>query len=106
MTLSVAGSGGREYLTRVQALVREQGLSERIEFLGKIPTGDMPEIYKVHDVLVSPSTRPEGLPLNMVEVLLAGCAVLTTGSGGALSSLAWLGCQCSPRTMRRRWASY
>ena len=71
-------------MTRVQALVHKQGLSERIEFLGKITTGDMPEIYKVHDVLVSPSTRQEGLPLNMVEALLAGCAVLTTGSGGAL----------------------
>jgi glycosyltransferase involved in cell wall biosynthesis len=44
----------------------------------------MPHIYKQHDVLVFPSTRPEGLPLTMVEAMLAGCAVLTTGSGGAM----------------------
>jgi glycosyltransferase involved in cell wall biosynthesis len=28
--------------------------------------------------------RDEGLPLTMVEAMLAGCAVITTGSGGAM----------------------
>jgi glycosyltransferase involved in cell wall biosynthesis len=44
----------------------------------------MPRIYEEHDVLVFPSIRDEGLPLTMVEAMLAVCAVLTTGSGGAL----------------------
>jgi len=44
----------------------------------------MPEVYKTHDILVFVSTREEGLPLVMVEAMLAGCAVLTTGSGGAI----------------------
>jgi glycosyltransferase involved in cell wall biosynthesis len=44
----------------------------------------MPDVYKEHDILVFLSTREEGLPLVMVEAMLAGCAVLTTGSGGAI----------------------
>jgi len=44
----------------------------------------MPDVYKGHDILVFLSTREEGLPLVMVEAMLAGCAVLTTGSGGAI----------------------
>ena len=44
----------------------------------------MASIYKEHDVLVFPSMRDEGLPLTMVEAMLAGCAVVTTGSGGAM----------------------
>jgi glycosyltransferase involved in cell wall biosynthesis len=44
----------------------------------------MPEIYRSHDVLISPSLRKEGLPLSMVEAMLSGCAVVSTGSGGAI----------------------
>lgn len=44
----------------------------------------MPDVYKEHDILVFLSTREEGFPLVMVEAMLAGCAVLTTGSGGAI----------------------
>jgi glycosyltransferase involved in cell wall biosynthesis len=44
----------------------------------------MPRLYKEHDLLVFPSMRDEGLPLTMVEAMLAGCAVVTTGSGGAM----------------------
>jgi glycosyltransferase involved in cell wall biosynthesis len=38
----------------------------------------MPRPYKEHDVLVFPSIKDEGLPLTIVEAILAGCAVLTT----------------------------
>ena len=44
----------------------------------------MPDVYKEHGILVFLSTREEGLPLVMVEAIPAGCAVLTTGSGGAI----------------------
>jgi glycosyltransferase involved in cell wall biosynthesis len=44
----------------------------------------MPQVYKTNDVLIFSSIRDEGLPLTMVEAMLAGCAVVTTGSGGAM----------------------
>ena len=85
--LSVAGpteGAYRSYYDRVVRRVEELGLSKQITFLGKVDHDRMPEIYKSHDLLVFLSTREEGLPLVMVEAMLAGCAVLTTGSGGAM----------------------
>lgn len=84
VTLSVAGHSPSNYFTDIKARVQASGLSNCVSFPGQIPHEHMPHIYKQHDVLVFPSTRQEGLPLTMVEAMLAGCAVLTTGSGGAM----------------------
>ena len=84
LSLSVAGNGPADYLKRIKAQVEQLRLGNCVAFHGKIAHDQMPRIYKEHDVLVFPSIRDEGLPLTMVEAMLAGCAVLTTGSGGAL----------------------
>lgn len=84
LMLSVAGHNSSSYLRDVKARVQALGIMGCVTFLGNIPHEEMPLIYKRHDVLVFPSTRPEGLPLTMVEAMLAGCAVLTAGSGGAM----------------------
>lgn len=83
MSLSVAGHSPGEYFEGVQSRVKELGLEGCITFLGKVPHDRMPDVYKEHDILLFMSTREEGLPLVMVEAMLAGCAVITTGSGGA-----------------------
>jgi glycogen(starch) synthase len=87
LTLSVAGAttgAYREYHQRVLQRIEELGLVGVVTFLGKVPHSDMADVYKSHDLLVFLSTREEGLPLVMVEAMLAGCAVITTGSGGAI----------------------
>jgi glycogen synthase len=84
LTLSVAGDNPGEYLDGIRGRVQELGLTGAVTFLGKVPHDRMPDVYKSHDILVFVSTREEGLPLVMVEAMLAGCAVLTTGSGGAI----------------------
>jgi spore coat protein SA len=84
MTLSVAGVGQAAYERSVTEQVETLRLNDCVTFLGKVPHGDMPRLYKGHDLLVFPSMRDEGLPLTMVEAMLAGCAVVTTGSGGAM----------------------
>lgn len=84
IVLSVAGAGQESYECEVRAQVEAHHLAECVVFLGKVPHGDMPRLYKGHDLLVFPSMRDEGLPLTMVEAMLAGCAVVTTGSGGAM----------------------
>lgn len=84
IVLSVAGGGQEEYERQVKAQVEALRLTERVTFLGRVPHGDMPGLYERHDLLVFPSMRDEGLPLTMVEAMLAGCAVVTTGSGGAM----------------------
>lgn len=84
VTLSVAGNGPTRYVTDVKERVRALGLGGSVVHLGKLPRERMPAVYREHDVLLFPSVRQEGLPLAMVEAMLAGCAVLTTGSGGAM----------------------
>jgi len=84
LRLSVAGTGPADYLKRIKTQVEQLHLGNCVAFHGKIAHDHMPRIYKENDVLVFPSIRDEGLPLTMVEAMLAGCAVLTTGSGGAM----------------------
>jgi glycosyltransferase involved in cell wall biosynthesis len=84
LTLSVAGDGPPDYLERLKTEVEALGLTDCVSFLGKVPHGQMAKIYREHDVLIFTSTRQEGLGFVMVEAMLAGCAVITTGSGGAM----------------------
>ena len=84
-TLTIVGEAYQpRYQLSMQEQVRALGLSEKIVFLGKKTYEEMPAIYRSHDVLIAPSLRKEGLPLSMVEAMLSGCAVVTTGSGGAM----------------------
>jgi glycogen synthase len=84
LKLSIAGPTTSEYFSQIQTQVEKNGLGDCVEILGKVSHDQMPEVYLQHDVLVFPSMRDEGLPLTMVEAMMAGCAVLTTGSGGAM----------------------
>lgn len=81
--VGVATGDHRPYYQRVVERVGELGLTNVVKLVGKVGHDQMAQIYKAHDLLVFPSTRGEGLPLVMAEAMVAGCAVITTGSGGA-----------------------
>ena len=84
--LSVADSGApsnSRYVKDIHTRIHRLGLSKRVFYLGKIPHDDMPRIYQEHHILVFASTLPEGLGLVTLEAMSAGCAVISTGSGGA-----------------------
>lgn len=86
VSLTVVGEATgvyRPYYQRIVDRVEELRLSNRVTLVGKIGHDQMAQVYKEHDLLVFPSTRGEGLPLVMAEAMIAGCAVITTGSGGA-----------------------
>jgi glycogen(starch) synthase len=83
--LTVAGdSFDINYQRRVRESARVLGVSDIVKFVGKKNYQEMPGVYRSHDVLIAPSLRKEGLPLSMAEAMLSGCAVVTTGSGGAM----------------------
>jgi glycogen synthase len=85
--LSIAQSGPHrptEYVEQVKKRIHELHLNGNVTFLGKIQHNEMPEIYRHHDVLIFASTRREGLGMVVLEAMCAGCAVITTGSGGAI----------------------
>jgi glycosyltransferase involved in cell wall biosynthesis len=81
--LTVAGGGQDAYVSKVKAQVRSAGLTDRVSFMGKVSHVELPAVYKSHDVFVFASSRQEGFGFVVVEAMLAGCAVLTTGSGGS-----------------------
>src|ERR1043166_6523915 len=68
----------------LRASIEQLGLVNTVHFLGRIPHQAMPGVYGAHHVLISATTRAEGLPMAMMEAMCAGCAVVTTGSGGAM----------------------
>jgi glycosyltransferase involved in cell wall biosynthesis len=77
--LLLAGDGGlRESL---EALSRELGLSEQVQFLGLVR--DMPEFLRSIDLSVLPSVEAEGLPLTILEAMATGLPVVATDVAGA-----------------------
>jgi len=61
-TLKVAGDG--HDAPRLQRLCRQLGLSDRVEFLGRVDRGRMDELYRDSAIVVAPSVWPE--PFGMV----------------------------------------
>ena len=70
------GVGCTTYLTN---LVRENGLENNVEFLGY--TLELNKYYNISDCLVACSFR-EGLPLNVIEAMLCGDAVVASNNRG------------------------
>ena len=75
---------GSKYLQELKIKVHNGQLSNNVTFLGKKIYHELPEIYRAHDVLIAPTTLEEGFGRNLVEGMLSGCAVVTTGSGGTM----------------------
>ncbi len=71
------------YYQSLNEKVANNNLGRLVVFEGQQPYEKMPEIYAKHDIMIFPSTRPEGLPLSMTEAMMSGCCILTNGSGGA-----------------------
>jgi glycosyltransferase involved in cell wall biosynthesis len=63
----------------LQALARSLGVDDRVEFLGFRP--DVRELVRQCDLFVLPSLD-EGLPLSVLEAMMAGKPVVATRAGG------------------------
>lgn len=64
---------------RLEELVHAKGLHQQIQFLGE--RHDVPAILKASDIFVL-SSRWEGMPLTVIEAMLAGLPVIATRVGG------------------------
>lgn len=69
----IAGAGRDEPALR--DFVRRQGL-ERVRLLGPVPRGRLIDLVRAADLVAQVGTRPEGLPLIVLEALCLGCPVL------------------------------
>ena len=75
--LAVAGRGEQEPVLR--SLARENGIIDRVHFLGF--RDDVPDLLAAADVFALPS-RSEGLPLALLEAMFAGRPVIASAVGG------------------------
>lgn len=75
--LFIAGNGPE--LDNLTNLVKENGLENNVEFLGY--TLELNKYFNVADCLVACSFR-EGLPLNVIEAMLCGNAVVASNNRG------------------------
>jgi glycosyltransferase involved in cell wall biosynthesis len=77
VTVSFYGSG--DNLESLQRLSRLLGVEDRVRFCGH--TNDIDKVWKTHHALVLTS-RYEGLPIALVEAMLAGRPAIVTRVGG------------------------
>lgn len=79
--LVIVGSGPEEASLRAQA--EEEGLSNRVRFVGRVSVEDLPRYYAVSSFVASPSqNRLEGFGLTAVEAMACGRPVLVADMPG------------------------
>jgi glycosyltransferase involved in cell wall biosynthesis len=74
--LALAGRG--ELTAELQSLAWEEGIAERVHFLGL--RSDIPNLLAAADIFVMPSLA-EGLPLALLEAMFAGRPIVATTVG-------------------------
>jgi len=77
--LIVAGSGPERQ--RLAALAARLGVSEAVEFVGRVDNVDMPKLYETADVAINPSTV-DNMPNSLLEAFACGVPVVSTNVGG------------------------
>jgi glycosyltransferase involved in cell wall biosynthesis len=77
--VAIAGGRGGDERPRLEKFAQEHGISERVHILTH--RDDIPDLQAAADVFVMPSLW-EGLPLALLEALLAGTAVIASRCSG------------------------
>ena len=68
---------GREK-KRLLSIVKRLNLEDKVTFVGAIPYTELPKYYQMSDVILFPTLRMEGAPLNILEALSVGIPVVAS----------------------------
>lgn len=71
-----------EYYRKLEGLVGEHQLTQRVKFLGQVSPEHIPQVLKDHHVLLVPSVWREPFGRVVLEGMAAGLVVVGTGQGG------------------------
>jgi len=66
---------------KLKTLARQDGVEERVRFLGQLSHTDMPKTLKACDIFVRPSLS-EGFGISFIEAMVAELPVVATQEGG------------------------
>jgi len=78
--LLIVGDGN--YLPEVRKIVKSKKLTGSVTVTGKVDADDIPPLYNLADVFVSPTLRVEGLPYNVLEAMSTARPVVASEMGG------------------------
>lgn len=81
VVLIVAGNESQRRDAVIRRLPEKLGISSRIQFLGRVPRQDLPNLFQECDVMALPS-RQEALGVAVLESLATGTRVIATSVGG------------------------
>lgn len=65
----------------LKQLAKDQGLENRVKFLGQVDHKEMPKYLKVSEIFIRPS-RSEGMGNSFIEAMAAGIPIIATQEGG------------------------
>jgi L-malate glycosyltransferase len=77
--LVVAGSGPEEGRLKEQSV--RLGIADKVDFVGRVDTADMPPLYHSATLALNPS-RVDNMPNSVLEALAAGVPVVSSRVGG------------------------
>lgn len=82
LSVNVAGAGSKEYENILKRMTIQFGLSDKIRFLGRVPSEETSSLYQEADILLVPSEWEEPLSRVLLEGMASGLAVISTPFGG------------------------
>ena len=77
----MAGPEIGDALSECKSIARQLGVEGNIEFLGRVPKSQIPDLGNQCDVFVNP-TFVDNTPVSVVEAMAMGMCVVTTNVGG------------------------
>jgi glycosyltransferase involved in cell wall biosynthesis len=83
--LLIVGSGTAEMKSKINTLISNLKISEKVKFLGSIKYADMPQIHNLADIFCLPSTETkswaEQFGYSLVEAMACGKSAVSTWTG-------------------------
>ena len=77
--LVIVGDGPER--ANLEALAQQSGVAGRVRFMGRLPHGDLPQLYQAADLLLLLSSN-EGMANVLLEAMACGTPVVATKVGG------------------------
>jgi len=80
----IAGDGDDR--PRLETLAHEKGVDGCIRFIGKVPESELPDLYRMADLFVMPSSG-EGFGISFLEAAASGLPVIGGNQDGSVDAL-------------------
>lgn len=90
--------GARHYLAKIDALIAESGVADRIHFRDPVPNHKMPAWFNSAVISLVPTLEREGTSLSAIESMSCGTATITTNVAG-LADLPAVQCEPDPESI-------